>query len=150
MSIQYRTAARADHPTLVGFMRQLYEEDPAERPVPEEHFRRTLLELEQHPERGTILMMQKDQQIVGYAVLINYWSNECGGNILTIDELFVAKSMRGQGLGTDFVRHVIQTRLNDFVALRLEVTPANVRARRLYERLGFSSLKNETLQFRLP
>jgi GNAT superfamily N-acetyltransferase len=150
MSIQYRTVARADHPTLVGFMRQLYEEDPAERPVPEEHFRRTLLELEEHPERGTILMMHKDRQIVGYAVLINFWSNECGGNILTIDELYVARPMRGQGLGADFVRHVIKTKWNDFVALRLEVTPANARARRLYERLGFSSLKNETLQLRLP
>lgn len=128
----------------------MYEEDPAERRVPEEHFRRTLLELEQHPERGTILVMEKDQQVVGYAVLINFWSNECGGNVLTIDELFVAKPMRGQGLGADFVRHVIQSKWNDFVALRLEVTPANVRARRLYERLGFSSLKNETLQFRLP
>jgi GNAT superfamily N-acetyltransferase len=150
MSIRYRTAARDDHPTLAEFMRQLYEEDPPERPVPEEHFRRTLLELEQHPERGTILVMQKDQQIVGYAVLINFWSNEYGGNILTIDELYVAQPMRGQGLGADFVRHVIQTKWNDFVALRLEVTPANARARRLYERLGFSSHKNETLQFRLP
>ncbi|HET6328123.1 MAG TPA: GNAT family N-acetyltransferase [Planctomycetaceae bacterium] len=150
MSIQYRTVARADHPMLLDFMRQLYEEDPAERPVPEEHFRRTLLELEQHPERGTILVMEKDRQIVGYAVLINFWSNECGGNVLTIDELFVAKPRRGQGLGADFVQHVITTKMNDFVALRLEVTPANSRARRLYERLGFSSYKNETLQLRLP
>jgi GNAT superfamily N-acetyltransferase len=150
MSIQYRPAARGDHPTLAEFMRQLYEEDPAERPVPEEHFRRTLRELEEHPERGTILVMQKDQQIVGYAVLINFWSNECGGNILTIDELYVTQPMRGQGHGADFVRHVIQTKWNDFVALSLEVTPTNARARRLYERLGFSSHKNETMQFRLP
>ncbi len=150
MSIQYRTAARADHPTLADFMRQLYEEDPAERPVPEEHFSRTLLELEQHPERGTILAIQNDDQLVGYGILVNFWSNELGGNILTIDELFVAKPRRGQGLGADFVQHVITTKMNDFVALRLEVTPANSRARRLYERLGFSSYKNETLQLRLP
>ncbi len=150
MSIQYRTASRADHPLLLGFMRQLYDEDPAERPVPDEHFRQTLLELEQHPERGTILVMEKDQQIVGYAVMINFWSNECGGNVLTIDELFVAKPMRGQGLGAGFVQQVIATKMNDFVALRLEVTPANSRARRLYERLGFSTYKNETLQLRLP
>lgn len=150
MSIQYRAIARTDYATLAAFMRQLYEEDPAEQPVPEEHFSRTLLELEQHPERGTILAIQKDDQLVGYGILVNFWSNELGGNILTIDELYVAKEMRGQGIGADFVRHLIGNKLNDFVALRLEVTPANARARRLYERLGFSAHKNATLQLRLP
>jgi len=150
MSIQYRAAARVDHATVMKLMRQLYDEDPAERPVPEEHFIRTLHEFEEHPDAGTILVFERDQQIVGYAVLVNYWSNECGGNILTIDELFVVPAFRGQGVGTDFVKHVIDGRWNDFVALQLEVTPGNARARRLYERLGFSSHKNETMRFRLP
>jgi ribosomal protein S18 acetylase RimI-like enzyme len=150
MPIEYRSVARTDHAVLVELMRQLYKEDSAERPVSEEHFSRTLAELEQHPERGTILAIQKDDQLVGYGILVNFWSNELGGNILTIDELYVAKEMRGQGIGADFVRHLIANKLHDFVALRLEVTPANARARRLYERLGFSAHKNETLQLRLP
>jgi ribosomal protein S18 acetylase RimI-like enzyme len=58
--------------------------------------------------------------------------------------------MRGQGIGAEFLKHVIDSKWNDFVAVRLEVTPTNARARRLYERLGFSSHKNETMQFRLP
>jgi GNAT superfamily N-acetyltransferase len=150
MSIQYRTITPTDHATLVELMRQLYEEDPGERPVLEEHFWRTLRELELHPEKGTIFVIEKDHQLIGYGVLINFWSNECGGNVLTIDELYVAKHARGQGIGAEFVRHLIDSKLNDAVALRLEVTPANARARRLYERLGFSSHKNETMQLGLP
>jgi ribosomal protein S18 acetylase RimI-like enzyme len=69
--------------------------------------------------------------------------------VITIDELYVAKPFRGQGIGADFVRHLINKKLNEAVALRLEVTPANARARRLYERLGFSSHKNETMQLSL-
>jgi len=130
-------------------MRQLYEEDPAERPVPAENFSRTLRELETRPEKGTVLVIDRDGQIVGYAILINFWSNECGGNVVVIDELYVAQSCRGQGIGADFVRHLIDNEWNNAVAVRLEVTPANARARRLYERLGFSSHKNETLQLRL-
>jgi ribosomal protein S18 acetylase RimI-like enzyme len=149
MSIQYRTLTRNDHATITGLMRQLYEEDPPERPVPDENFWRTLLELEAHPKKGTILAIEKDRQIVGYGVLINFWSNECGGNVLAIDELYVAKPLRGQGIGADFVRHLIRSALKDSVAVRLEVTPANARARRLYERLGFLSHKNETMQLRL-
>jgi GNAT superfamily N-acetyltransferase len=149
MSIEYRTVTRTDHAVLAGLMRQLYEEDPAERPVPEENFSRTLFELTAHPEKGTILAIDRDGQIVGYAVLINFWSNECGGNVVIIDELYVAQPFRGQGIGADFVRHLIDIEWNDAVAVRLEVTPRNARARRLYERLGFSSHKNETMQLRL-
>jgi ribosomal protein S18 acetylase RimI-like enzyme len=149
MPIEYRSVAHADHAALVGLMRQLYEEDPAERPVPAENFSRTLRELETRPEKGTVLVIDRDGQIVGYAILINFWSNECGGNVVVIDELYVAQSCRGQGIGADFVRHLIDNEWNNAGAVRLEVTPANARARRLYERLGFSSHKNETLQLRL-
>jgi GNAT superfamily N-acetyltransferase len=149
MPIEYRSVARTDHAALAGLMRQLYEEDPAERPVPEANFARTLRELEAHPDKGTILVIDREGRIVGYAVLINFWSNECGGNVVIIDELFVAQPWRGQGIGADFVRHLIDNEWNDAVAVRLEVTPANARARRLYERLGFSSHKNETMQLRL-
>jgi GNAT superfamily N-acetyltransferase len=146
MPIEYRAVTRTDHPVLAGLMRQLYEEDPAERPVPEENFARTLRELEARSEKGTILVIERDRQIVGYAVLINFWSNECGGNVITVDELYVAQPFRGQGIGADFVRHLIASKWNDAVAVRLEVTPRNARARRLYERLGFSSHKNEMMQ----
>ncbi len=149
MPIEYRSVASTDHVVLVELMRQLYDEDPAERPVPEENFARTLRELEAHPVKGMILVIDRDGQIVGYAVLVNFWSNECGGNVLIIDELYVAQPFRGQGIGADFVRHLVDNEWNDAVAVRLEVTPRNARARRLYERLGFSSHKNETMQLRL-
>ena len=67
--------------------------------MPDENFLRTVHELETHPEKGTILVIGRDGQIVGYAVLINFWSNECGGNVLIIDELYVAPPCRGQGIG---------------------------------------------------
>ncbi len=149
MSLQYRAVTRADHPVLAGLMRELYEEDPAEQLVPPENFPRTLRELEAHPDKGAVLAIDRDGQIVGYAILINFWSNECGGHVIVIDELFVARPFRGQGIGADFVRHLIANKCNDAVAVRLEVTPTNARARRLYERLGFVSHKNETLQLRL-
>jgi ribosomal protein S18 acetylase RimI-like enzyme len=149
MPIEYRSVAHADHVALVGLMRQLYEEDPAERPVPAENFARTLREFETRPEKGTVLVIDRDGEVVGYAILINFWSNECGGNVIIIDELYVAQSCRRQGIGSDFVRHLIDNEWNNAVAVRLEVTPTNARARRLYERLGFSSHKNETMQLRL-
>ena len=65
MPIQYRNVAHTDHAALVGLMRQLYEEDPAERPVPDENFSRTLHELAAHPEKGAILVIDRDGQIVG-------------------------------------------------------------------------------------
>jgi ribosomal protein S18 acetylase RimI-like enzyme len=43
-----------------------------------------------------------------------------------------------QGVGTAFIRYLINSRYHNFVALKLEVLPYNTRALKLYESLGFS------------
>ena len=115
-------------------------EDPPPHPVPPEHVRQTLLALREVPSRGRAIVLELEGQVCGYALLIAYWSNELGGEVCTIDELYVEPEYRGR-------RHA--TRLIDSlatgeglwspkpVALTLEVTPNNVRARQLYERAGF-------------
>jgi GNAT superfamily N-acetyltransferase len=41
-----------------------------------------------------------ESRTVGYALLISFWSNELGGEVCNIDELFVAPLYRGRGLAT--------------------------------------------------
>ena len=42
-----------------------------------------------------------------------------------------------QGIATDFIKYLVRTKWGEAIALQLEVTNANVGARKLYERLGF-------------
>lgn len=82
-----------------------------------------------------IYMLRRDNKNIGYALLVFFWSNEYGGNILTVDELFVKADFRGQGIGTDFFSFI--DKLENKAAIRLETTPGNLRALEYYKRMGF-------------
>ena len=130
---------------LVAMMRALYAEDPAAVPVDESGFPRTIEVLIAEPSRGQIVLFLEGSRLQGYALLISYWSNELGGPLLFIDELFVTPGARGRGIGTSFLLYLRDQRPLGAVALALEVTPANTRAMRLYTSLGFLERENSTL-----
>jgi ribosomal protein S18 acetylase RimI-like enzyme len=104
----------------------------------DEKISRTFEQLQTHPQTGTILVIENQAGIIGYSILINFWSNEYGGIILVIDELYIAEPFRGKGVGSAFLRYLIQSRYNHWVGLKLEVLPYNTEALRLYEKLGFT------------
>ncbi len=60
--------------------------------------------------------------------LTKVWSNELGGDLVFIDELWVARERRSRGVGTALVEHGIAT-TKGAVAFELEVTKTNARAR---------------------
>ncbi|MGH8012031.1 MAG: GNAT family N-acetyltransferase [Candidatus Binataceae bacterium] len=119
----------------------LYAEDPSPAPVAPEQVRNTLAKLRAEPYRGRVVVCDIDGCPVAYAFLISFWSNELGGEVCVIDELFVVPASRSRGLATALFARLANREHALWparaVALALEVTPHNARARALYERLGF-------------
>lgn len=144
--------ARPEEDALIrGMCLDFYREDPGE-PVSEDQVQCTLDRLREDPIRGRAIVLEQDGLVVGYALLISFWSNEYGGEICNIDELYVKAPYRNRGLATSLFSAVSDDRSlwpERPVLLELEVTPNNHRARALYERLGFRS-KNLTFRRRLP
>jgi GNAT superfamily N-acetyltransferase len=137
----WRLAVPSDDESLVRMCLALYAEDPGPEPVSVENIRRTLFALREKPMRGRALVLEQDGEACGYALVIPYWSNELGGDIDIIDEIFVDRPYRGRGHATTLIAGLAggtEPFASKVVALALEVTPDNLRARRLYERLGFS------------
>jgi ribosomal protein S18 acetylase RimI-like enzyme len=147
----WRLATAADEAAVLEMFQALYREDPSPDPVPDEQLLRTLRALREQPVRGRALVLESDGACVGYALLISFWSNELGGEVLNIDELYVAPDHRGHGAGTHLVEQLSRGELwgRVPVAIDLEVTPDNHRARTLYERLGFVVAKNTVMRRRL-
>jgi ribosomal protein S18 acetylase RimI-like enzyme len=147
----WRLAEPGDDDRIVELSLRLYEEDPAEAPVPRESVQRTLSVLRAEPIRGRVLVCAGAEpagRIVGYAIVVSFWSNELGGETCEIDELFVERAFRGMGLGSELLERLADDRTlwpRRPVALSLQVTPDNARARALYERLGFRLRKNSML-----
>lgn len=148
----WRQAVPADDEDLVRMCGALNAEDPGPDPVPPENMRRTLEAWRRTPERGRAIVLDLSGALSGYALLAAFWSNELGGDVCTIDELYVVPSHRGAGHGTRLLEDLASRRgpwLTGVVALALEASPSNVRAQRFYERLGFRA-GNIAMQYRLP
>jgi GNAT superfamily N-acetyltransferase len=138
----WRAARSSDDSAIVLLGRALYDEDPSPEPVPDAFFHRTLAAFRDAPWRGRALVLDIDGSVVGYALLVSFWSNEIGGEVCEIDELYVAAAARSRGWGTRLITELANGSDLSFtgtIALALGVTPGNARARALYERLGFTA-----------
>lgn len=149
MNIRYRPYQPEDERVLIPLVLDLYGDDISGKPMTEQKIRNTIATLAAKPDLGSILMIETGDETVGYAILINFWSNEYGGIMLNIDELYVAPQHRGKGFATGFIRHLTETRYNEAVALQLEVSTKNHSARRLYNSLGFTPHPNNVLTLEL-
>ncbi len=147
----FRACRPDEHPLVVDLMLRLYREDPATVPMTPEKALSTLRRFDAEPTRGVVVVHEGPTGQDGYALLSSFWSNEQGGEVCVLDELYFLPEARGRGLATGFIRDLAAGRLpwfRDAVALELEVTPDNTRARALYERLGFSPYPNAMFRLR--
>jgi ribosomal protein S18 acetylase RimI-like enzyme len=138
----FRPFTETDLPELKAMILELYAEDAQGEPMSEHKIRCTVRELLRHPQKGRVIIFCVAEAAVGYAIVIYSWSNEYGGHIATIDELYVRPPWRGQGIGSDFLGHIAASGDDSVKGLRLEVTPANERALDYYLRQGFGPVAN--------
>jgi GNAT superfamily N-acetyltransferase len=135
----WRPRVPGDDDLLVEMCRELYREDPGPQTGGPCQMRHALEVLHREPWRGCAVVLESEKRVVGYALLIAYWSNEFGGEVCAVDELFVARNLRGRGHGAALFDAIERGHLwhRPIVAIALGVNPGNSRARRLYDRLGF-------------
>lgn len=137
----WRVARPEDDERIVAMCLAFYREDPPVRPVSADQVRSTLARLRAEPARGRAVVCEIDGRIVGYSLLISFWSNEYGGAICDVDELFVEPGSRSRGYGRALFEAVERGGIwpEAVVGIALVVTPRNELARRLYERIGFAA-----------
>jgi len=106
---------------------------------------RTFAEFTRYPDKGQIVVIEYNQQVVGYAILIFVWTNELGNYVLWIDELAVHEKYRSLGIGKRFFSW-LQSTYHSSPAYSLLVSENNFRARKFYEEIGFNPLQLQMLK----
>lgn len=133
----FRPAQPKDHLDLISMVLALYEEDQYDAPMTQEKVVSTLQELSAHPDKGSIFVFDENGIAAGYAIVIHYWSNEYGGNIAVIDEVYVRPACRSRGIASAFMAFIANDAALNPVGLMLEVVPTNLKAMDFYRRRGF-------------
>jgi GNAT superfamily N-acetyltransferase len=139
---EFRPLDDEEMPELQMMALALYREDPPGQRMSPRKIRHTITELSTHPDKGAITIMHVGDAIAGYAIIIYYWSNEYGGNIAHIDELYVKPSWRNRGIGSSYLKHINKTKGMNLKGIHVETTPANQKALAFYSRHGFKPAEN--------
>ncbi|MCX6665026.1 MAG: GNAT family N-acetyltransferase [Euryarchaeota archaeon] len=147
IDVTFKFYRDSDEENITLLMNEFYTEDIYVKNITTEKIKKTFHELKLHPEKGDIFVAEDDAKIIGYALLINYWSNEFGGNILYIDELFIQPAYRGKGIGTKIINYIIEQKINAPVAIQLEVTKQNKKGIKFYKKFGFAESQYNRLIF---
>lgn len=77
------------------------------------------------------------EEYAGYCLLSFTFSNEFGGKMLLLEELFISEKFQGKNLGKKFVNFLTDFFQDKVKVIRLEVLDKNDRAIYLYEQAGF-------------
>ena len=86
-------------------------------------------------------IIELEQKIAGYVLLVKSYSREAGGPCLWLDEIFIIPEMQGRGLGREFFEYLnTSPEFAMYARIRLETEPDNEKARALYSRMGFRDL----------
>ena len=86
------------------------------------------------------LLEDEDGTCMGYALTAKSFSQECGGQCVWVEELYVLPAYQGKGMGSK-VFELLNAYYPDCCRFRLEVEPENEGAARLYRRLGYEALE---------
>src|SRR5574342_1135273 len=135
MDIEIRGYEDKDYMEFCGMVNSLYSEDTEGQPMNISKVAATMNEYKKNPEKIKIVILEINNAILGYSILVCLWSNEYGGNILIVDELYIKEKFRNEGIGSYFIKWLEER--EEFVAIQLETTPSNKRVFNYYIRLGF-------------
>lgn len=134
-----RTICPDDRDIFMEMVREFYASPAVSSDVDFSNFETTFqLSIENSPFLRT-LMLEDGGEPVGYGLLSFTYSNEVGGMVVLMEELYIRAAFRGLGHAHSFFAFV-EREYPAAKRFRLEVRADNVGAISLYRRLGYGDI----------
>jgi GNAT superfamily N-acetyltransferase len=133
-----RPVSPRDRDGYILMARDFYSTGAVMKKIPDECFERAFGELMRSDEYAKAYMIESGGVTAGYALTAKTYSQEAGGMVLWLEEIYIKPEYRGRGLGGEFLEYARNTLGREYARLRLELEPGNDRAAELYRRHGFS------------
>lgn len=140
-----RRVAAHDRQTYLGLARAFYASGAALMDAPDENILRTFDELMRSHDYAEAFLAEYDGETAGFVLLAKTFSQEAGGMVLWLEELYIRPEFRGMGLGSEVFGFLHAHYKTSVRRIRLEVEAENEGARQLYYRWGFENLPYEQM-----
>ncbi|HJA20263.1 MAG TPA: GNAT family N-acetyltransferase [Candidatus Mediterraneibacter ornithocaccae] len=135
-----RKMTESDRDLYIEMAEEFYHSDAVLHPIPRAHFEKTAEEALKSGTYAEIYLLEYEGKTAGYGLTARTFSQEAGGQVLWIEELYIREAFRSRGLGREFFSYLEENNKGVLSRLRLEVEADNTRAISLYERLGYEVL----------
>ncbi len=129
-----------DKEIYIGMAEEFYHSDAVLAPIPRTFIERTVEEALRSDTYAEIFLLEYEGETAGYALIAKTFSQEAGGMVWWIEEVYIRELFRSKGLGREFFEYIENHKDEGVARLRLEVEEENIRAVSLYERLGYKVL----------
>ncbi len=140
-----RKFTEADKSIFIKMCMDFYSGDGVDHTIPSSFAERTFEKLIKGSQFCEAYGYEKDGALLGYVLLAFTYSNEAGGDVVWIEELYTLPEARGCGVASELLDYIIDN-YKSAVRFRLEVTDANKDAERLYMKKGFTALNYRQME----
>ena len=130
-----------DKKTYMEMAREFYHSDAVLHPVPDTYFERTADEALRSDVYAEIFLFECENEAAGYGLIAKTYSQEAGGMVWWIEEVYVREAFRSKGIGREFFAYLDKVIGSAVTRMRLEVEEDNTRAVALYKKLGYKPLE---------
>ena len=140
-----RRITKQDKEQYLALATAFYRSEAVLHPVPNAHIAAAFDEMVRSDCYLEGYLFEHEGNAAGFGLIAKTFSQEAGGLVVWIEDLFVLPQYRSSGVGRAFFDHLFRVHA-DAKRFRLEVTKDN-RAIALYERLGFTALDYQSMVF---
>lgn len=138
----FRKITRVDRDIYLKMATDFYHSPAVLHSIPEKHILDTFELVLSGTPFADIYLFEQAGEVLGYGVLAFTHSQEAGGLVCWLEEIYLCPEVRGQGIGGAFIAYICQN--VPAARFRLEVEPDNVRVKGLYARHGFLPMGYES------
>ncbi|MBQ7292025.1 MAG: GNAT family N-acetyltransferase [Clostridia bacterium] len=133
--MKIRKITAADREIYISMAKDFYASPAVLENIPEENITHSFCEFLGDTPYGDAFVFEENGSVIGYGVLAYTYSQEAGGKVVWLEEIYVLSAYRGRGYGSEFIDFVLKE--IPAARYRLETEPENEKAAALYRRKGF-------------
>lgn len=132
-----RPMQAGDREAFLELAHTFYHSDAVLHPIPDAHLEKSFDLMTQGSPYMEGYMVEANGECAGYAIVSLTYSNEAGGIVVWLEELYISPAFQGKGLGGEFFDYIERQYAGRAARIRLEAARGNAGAIRLYQRRGY-------------